>query len=71
MRDIHTPQIKIQGAQVHVLDGPQFVFDRGTNKRHEITVEDRTFIVTLQDIIPRQINGVANPLEYVFGISEK
>jgi hypothetical protein len=73
MRDIDTPDLKIQGAQFHIIKGdtPEYLFDRDKNKRHEITVEGRTFVVILQDIVPRDIPNVASPIEYIFGISEK
>jgi|ERR1700761_1523606 len=71
MRDINKDGFQAQGIQLMARDGPEFLFDRTKSRRHEISVEGRTFVVILQDIFPRTIEGVANPIEYVFGISEK
>lgn len=49
----------------------EILFDVGENKRHEIVVGDRTFIVALLEIRQLATPNVAKPREYVFGISEK
>jgi hypothetical protein len=64
--------ISVEGAQIYNQSlGVPYVFDKGTQKRHEITVAGRTFVVTLLQIKQLDVPNVAKPLEYVFGISEK
>jgi hypothetical protein len=63
----------IQGSNVFKMstsNNPTYRFD-GKQVRHEIEVGGRTFIVTLKTINNINIPEVANPREYVFGISEK
>jgi hypothetical protein len=50
--------------------GPTYSFD-AKHVRQEIPVEGRTFTVTLKEINNIEIQGVADPFELVFGISEK
>jgi hypothetical protein len=72
MRVVHNENIQVQGAQGYFHSGAAtYTFDAQQRKRQEITVADRTFIVTLLKIGRLDISGVANPIEYVFGISEK
>jgi hypothetical protein len=64
--------IAVEGAQIYDQSlGVTYVFDKGAQKRHEITVAGRKFVVTLLQINQLDVPNVANPLEYVFGISEK
>jgi hypothetical protein len=51
--------------------GKEFLFDRDKNQSHEITVSGRTFTVTLFKVTKLNVPGVAFPVEYSFGISEK
>jgi hypothetical protein len=68
----HSPNVSVDGAQGYFHSGSaNYVFDVQKNKRHDITVAGRTFIVTLQQVKKMDLPGVANPIEYVFGISEK
>ena len=48
-----------------------FHFDDGSSRRQEITAGGRTFIVTLLQTEKLDVPGVANPVEWTFGISEK
>jgi hypothetical protein len=48
----------------------EYVFDRVSNKRHDIEVGGRVFSVTLMEVNPVNIPGIAPTFEYVFGISE-
>jgi hypothetical protein len=67
-----SPNVVVEGAQIYNQSlGVQYVFDTGDNKRHEIAVGGRTFVVTLLQINRLGIPNVGNPLEYVFGISER
>jgi hypothetical protein len=61
----HIPGVEVQDAKTysHAATTP-YSFDVDQNKRQEITVADRTFIVTLLGV-------KANPIEYVFGVSDK
>jgi hypothetical protein len=60
------------GGQVFTGYSQTLTFDRFKNKRHEVPIEGRTFIVTLLEI-----NQISEPAylawskEYVFGVSEK
>jgi hypothetical protein len=66
------PGLSIDGAQGCVHRGTEvYTFDIDQNKRREVTVAGRTFILTLLEVRRLSMAGVANPLEYVFGISEK
>jgi hypothetical protein len=66
------PWIEVQGVQGYSDSGStQYVFDVGQRKRQEITVVGRTFVVTLLEVKKLSMANVANPIEYVFGISEK
>ncbi len=66
------PRIEVQGAQGYFHSASaQYVFDVDKNKRQEITVAGRTFIITLLEIKRLSMAAVANPIEYVFGVSEK
>jgi len=53
------------------VGGKDFTFDVAQHRRQEIEVAGRSFMVTLFDIKQLDVPGVANALEYVFGISEK
>ena len=69
--DVAVPVIR--GSNLFKLstsNNPQYVFD-GKQIRHEIQVGGRTFVVKLKEINNLKIPEVANPVEYVFGISEK
>jgi hypothetical protein len=69
--DVAIPVIKGSNLfKFSTSNNPAYVFD-GKQIRHEIQVGGRTFIVTLKDINNLKIPEVANPVEYVFGISEK
>ena len=48
-----------------------YVFDAAENKRHEISVAGRTYIVTLLESKRLDTPGVNKPIEWVFGITEK
>jgi len=66
-----SPGISIDGAQgyFHNPSG-EYLFDVDQNKRREITVAGRMFLVTLLEV--RRLSMAAvDPIEYVFGISEK
>jgi hypothetical protein len=68
----HSPGVSVEGAQIFYHTGAtQYVFDTHQNQRKEIMVVGRTFIVTLLQISKLAVAEVANPVEYVFGISEK
>ena len=73
LKDMEIPgKIKIESPQFQIRDpSKEYPFDGDKNKRHEIEIGGRTFIVVLKDIFPRTIEGVADPTEYVFGISER
>ena len=51
--------------------GPQYHFDNRDNKRHDIMVDGRTFTVTLFEIAKLKVQNITNPIEYVFGVSDK
>ena len=48
-----------------------YVFDTAENKRHEISVAGRTYIVTLLESKKLDTPNHSNPIEWVFGITEK
>jgi hypothetical protein len=67
-----SPGISINGAQGYFHSpSAEYLFDVDQNKRREITVAGRIFVVTLLEVKRLSMAGVANPIEYVFGISEK
>lgn len=67
-----SPGVEVQGAQIYSHAGlSRYTFDVGPQKRQEITVTGRTFVVTLLEVKRPNVTGVANPIEYVFGISER
>jgi hypothetical protein len=49
----------------------EYTFDTTKNKRHEITVVGRTYIVTLLESRKLDTPNFAKPIEWVFGITEK
>jgi len=71
--DVKTsPGVSVTDAQIYDhTRGAIFHFDTGKDKRHEIRIAGRTFVVTLLQIKRLDVAPVANPLEFVFGISEK
>ena len=64
-------QGSFKDVEIYTHLGPQYVFDNGDNKRHEIMVAGRTFVVTLLAIRKLYVPNVGNPIEYTFGISDK
>jgi hypothetical protein len=72
LNDMGSPgKFKAEGLQFQIRDpSKEYLFDTDKNKRHEIKVEGRTFVVVLQDVFPRPKEG-SNAFEYFFGISEK
>jgi len=66
-----TPAMSIEGAELSTHLGKEYGFDMGKNQRQEIVVAGRTFIVTLLEIKQLDTPGVAAPIEYVFGITDK
>jgi hypothetical protein len=52
-------------------DTRSFKFDIASNRRHEIRIDDRTYVVALLEVEKLEIKDVSDPLEYKFGISEK
>jgi hypothetical protein len=68
------PNVQIPGGSIEdrkfMYIEKTYVFDL-TNRRREVVVAGRTFIVTLLEIKRLDEPRVANPIEYVFGISEK
>jgi len=67
-----TPGITVEGAQVYDhTSGTQYVFNKTQNKRHEITVSGRTFVVTLLHVKALDVPDVSRAIEFVFGITEK
>jgi hypothetical protein len=68
----HSPNVSVDGAQGYFhSDSVTYVFDVNQNKRKEIVAAGRTFIVTLLEVKKIDRADVSNPIEYVFGISEK
>jgi hypothetical protein len=62
--------IAIQAPTLTVL-GKRFIFDVANNKRQQVEVQGRSFSVTLLEVKQLDVPGATNPIEYVFGISEK
>lgn len=70
--DKQTDFFKVEDAQSYnQTTGVTYVFDTNKNRRHEITLKNRTFIVTLQKIRKLKVENIPGALEYQFGISEK
>mgnify|MGYP001591711657 CR=1 FL=1 len=70
--DQHNKAFIVEDAQYYNQSlGKQYIFDAGENKRHEIEVGGRVFIITLLKIIKLNITDVPGALEYQFGISER
>jgi hypothetical protein len=65
------PGLQIEQPQLTVHPKQKFTFDVAKNKRQEVAVAGRIFVITLFDIKQLDVPGVTNPIEYVFGISEK
>ena len=61
----------IEGLAITKGSRTAYTFDTTKNKRHEINVAGRTYIVTLMESKRLDVPGVGNPIEYVFGITEK
>jgi hypothetical protein len=71
--DLKVPEdfpLKLKDSKLTV-GGQKFVFDVGKNKRHEVKAGGRCFVVTLFEVKQLDVPSVANPREFVFGISEK
>jgi hypothetical protein len=68
-----SPGVSVDGAVMyrHAATTAQYLFDTDQNKRREIAVAGRTFLVTLLQIKRPNVAEVPNALEYVFGVSEK
>ena len=69
---IHLPNRRsndgqVEGAAVYVM-GKEWTFDTAENKRHIIDVGGSVFAVTLLDVDPRPVAGVARPVKYTFGV---
>ena len=70
--DQHTDNFSVEGTQYYnQTSGTQYIFNTTNNKRHEIAVGGRIFIVTLLSINKLSIPNVPIATEYQFGISEK
>jgi hypothetical protein len=67
--NIRIPGMSIEDRKVMTIE-KRYVFDL-KNRRQEVAVAGRTFIVTLLEIKILDEPRVAKPREYVFGISEK
>jgi hypothetical protein len=69
------PNIQIPGGSIEdqkfMYIEQTYVFELMKTRRREVVVAGRTFIVTLLEIKRLDETRVANPIEYVFGISEK
>lgn len=64
--------IKTEGVKSYNHNsGTIYLFDIINNKRHEITISDRTFVVTLFSINKLDVPNVSYAIEYEFGISER
>lgn len=70
--DQHNAALIVEGAQYYnQLSGKEYVFNTTNNKRYEIAVAGRVFIVTLLKVVKLNVENVPQALEYQFGISEK
>jgi hypothetical protein len=69
---VKNENFSVEGIRIYNhASGEKFFFDKEENKRKEITIGDRTFVVTLLKIKKLDFKNVAEPFEFVFGISEK
>lgn len=69
------PDVNLQGAQftdIRFTTGPQkkFTFNTGDDKRHTMEAGGKVFIVTLRETEQLAVEGVANPLKFVFAVKE-
>ena len=65
------PGITIARATIHFGDHRSYVFNNADKKRHSITVEGVTFVVTLIEIDPSPVPQKARPFRYRFSVAEK
>lgn len=64
--------IKIEGAQTTTYNDDQILKFNKTNHRvNKITIENRTFVISLNKITILQIPNISKVLQYEFGISEE
>jgi len=64
-------KITVEGLTITKGGTTKYTFDTAKNKRHEIVVAGRTYIVTLLESKKLDIPKVSNAKEWVFGITEK
>jgi hypothetical protein len=69
--DHKNEHIAVEGFTITKGSATAYTFDTAKNRRHEIAVAGRTYVVTLLEAKELDTPHVANPIEYVFGITEK
>ena len=69
---LNATTLTLPNAEIITGQHPEFVFDSGANKRHQIQVEARKFLVTLLHVEAHPTPNFGwTPKVFVFGISEK
>ena len=69
--DIENESITVEDLTITKGSATEYTYDIIKNKRHEIAVAGRAYIVTLLEARKLNTPHIANPIEYVFGITEK
>jgi hypothetical protein len=68
----HLPGVEFRDIETYNQStGTQYTFDTDKDRRHEVKVANRTFLVTLMRIKKLDVPNVPVAIEYQFGISEK
>jgi hypothetical protein len=68
--DAILPGAEFRDIQVTAGRSKRFSFDTGQNKRHTMEAGGKVFIVTLRETEALSVEGVANPLKFVFAVKE-
>lgn len=68
--DAIMPGAEFRNIQITTGNPRMFSFDTGPNRRHTMEAGGKVFIVTLRETEALNIQGVANPLKFVFAVKE-
>jgi hypothetical protein len=68
--DSISESVQIRDAFVTTGKRQELYFDNEHNKRHTLEAGGKVFIVSLRETEQLQVEGVANPLKFVFAVKE-
>lgn len=68
--DAFFPDTEFRGIQITTGEMRSFFFDTQNNKRHTLEAGGKVFIVTLRETEALVVEGLQNPLKFVFSVAE-